>query len=141
MKKYNPKFVLFIQTQYKENYGAHAWDGKGECPQYWKFKGGEEIILSKTLSLEEALDADYIQEVVDQHKPYIEYKSECSEEYVISHDIEQYSDWVKRHKKAEKEWIFDNYNWPKTFDEVIECKAKAEEAHQKWLKQASQPFT
>ena len=26
---------LVIQTQYKENYGYHDWDGKGECPQYW----------------------------------------------------------------------------------------------------------
>jgi len=25
-----------------ENYGAHDWDGEGECPQYWKFKGGED---------------------------------------------------------------------------------------------------
>ena len=33
---------LHITTQYSENYGAHDWDGKGECPQYWKFKGGED---------------------------------------------------------------------------------------------------
>lgn len=31
---------LLIDTQYMENYGAHCWDGKGECPQGWKFKGG-----------------------------------------------------------------------------------------------------
>ena len=30
-----------ITTQYRENYGAHDWDGTGECPQYWKNKGGE----------------------------------------------------------------------------------------------------
>jgi hypothetical protein len=33
---------LMIQTQIQENYGAHDWDGKGECPQYWKFKGGND---------------------------------------------------------------------------------------------------
>jgi len=33
---------LLITTQTEENYGAHTWDGKGACPQYWKFKGGED---------------------------------------------------------------------------------------------------
>ena len=36
---------LVIQTQYKENYGAHDWDGQGECPQYWKFKGGDTFVV------------------------------------------------------------------------------------------------
>ncbi len=31
---------LLITTQTQENYGAHDWDGVGECPSYWKFKGG-----------------------------------------------------------------------------------------------------
>ena len=33
---------LLITTQTQENYGAHDWDGQGECPQYWKFKGGQD---------------------------------------------------------------------------------------------------
>jgi hypothetical protein len=33
---------LLITTQTQENYGAHDWDGEGECPQYWKFKGGQD---------------------------------------------------------------------------------------------------
>ena len=24
--------MLVIDTQYMENYGAHDWDGEGECP-------------------------------------------------------------------------------------------------------------
>ena len=36
---------LHITTQYMENYGAHDWDGVGECPQYWKFKGGEDFFV------------------------------------------------------------------------------------------------
>ena len=32
--------TLVINTQHRENYGAHDWDGKGECPQHWKYKGG-----------------------------------------------------------------------------------------------------
>lgn len=36
---------LHIYTQDQENYGAHDWDGTGECPQYWKFKGGEDFFV------------------------------------------------------------------------------------------------
>jgi hypothetical protein len=36
---------LLITTQVYENYGAHDWDGKGECPQYWKAKGGSEYVV------------------------------------------------------------------------------------------------
>ena len=48
--------ILFIiQTQVRENYGAHDWDGKGECPQSWKNKGGEEYIYFNCLSEKVAL--------------------------------------------------------------------------------------
>lgn len=33
------KNTIIITTQYKENYGAHDWDGTGSCPQGWKNKG------------------------------------------------------------------------------------------------------
>ena len=36
---------LVIVTQYQENYGAHSWDGVGDCPQYWKNKGGETYVV------------------------------------------------------------------------------------------------
>ena len=36
---------LVFYTQYRENYGAHDWDGVGDCPQYWKNKGGDAYIL------------------------------------------------------------------------------------------------
>jgi hypothetical protein len=42
----NPaNFRLVLETQTLENYGSHNWDGSGECPQGWKFKGGQSIIL------------------------------------------------------------------------------------------------
>jgi hypothetical protein len=53
------KFIITLQTQYCENYGAHAWDGEGECPQYWKNKGGSEYVAT-TLTINEALDSDYV---------------------------------------------------------------------------------
>ena len=36
---------LLITTQVYENYGAHDWDGQGECPQYWKAKGGNDYVI------------------------------------------------------------------------------------------------
>lgn len=36
---------IIFQTQIHENYGAHGWDGKGACPQYWKAKGGTEHVV------------------------------------------------------------------------------------------------
>jgi len=48
---------LLITTQTQENYGAHDWDGEGACPQYWKFKGGQDYFypLGKFGRSEEAL--------------------------------------------------------------------------------------
>jgi hypothetical protein len=37
---------LIVHTQHQENYGAHDWDGEGECPQYWKNKGGDAIVVA-----------------------------------------------------------------------------------------------
>jgi hypothetical protein len=45
---------LHIYTQDQENYGAHDWDGEGECPQYWKFKGGEDFFIPKFKGGDEA---------------------------------------------------------------------------------------
>ena len=36
---------LIITTQVFENYGHHDWDGIGECPQYWKAKGGNDYVI------------------------------------------------------------------------------------------------
>lgn len=38
---------LLIATQVYENYAAHDWDGKGECPQRWKAKGGNDYVVKK----------------------------------------------------------------------------------------------
>jgi hypothetical protein len=38
---------LLITTQVYENYGAHDWDGVGECPQYWKAKGGNDYVVKR----------------------------------------------------------------------------------------------
>ena len=49
---------LLITTQVYENYGAHDWDGVGECPQYWKAKGGNDYVV-KNINLNKATGIRY----------------------------------------------------------------------------------
>lgn len=74
---------IVIQTQYCENYGAHDWDGKGECPQYWKFKGGETYVI-RDLDVAAAMNAA---ELVAEARKYIEYANEATEEYILGWDL------------------------------------------------------
>jgi len=46
---------LLITTQVHENYGAHDWDGQGECPQYWKAKGGNDYVV-KNINVNKATE-------------------------------------------------------------------------------------
>jgi hypothetical protein len=75
---------LVIWTQYKENYGAHDWDGKGECPQYWKFKGGDTYVVR---NLSTAQINKIAQEGIPTLTDLIEYRSEASEEYILGWEI------------------------------------------------------
>ena len=72
---------LVIQTQHKENYGAHDWDGEGECPQYWKFKGGNTYVVERILPKQAV-------KIIDGGIPtltgLIESKDEYFEEYITS---------------------------------------------------------
>jgi len=45
---------LLISTQIYENYGAHDWDGVGQCPSYWKAKGGNDYVVKKFRGGDEA---------------------------------------------------------------------------------------
>ncbi len=72
---------IVIQTQFRENYGAHDWDGTGECPQYWKSKGGSTYFVDCTLA--EAQDASYWSEL----SMLINQSDDYSAEYIISQDL------------------------------------------------------
>lgn len=69
--------MLVIETQYRENYGAHDWDGEGECPQYWKFKGGSEY---KVLNVPEGVDSEAVIRMLGKE---VTWKDNYSESYVI----------------------------------------------------------
>ena len=70
-----------IQTQIRENYGAHDWDGVGECPQYWKMKGGNTYIID--CSIEDNQSPKWWQRV----EAAITERSESWEEYIISETV------------------------------------------------------
>ena len=80
---------LVLWTQVHENYGAHDWDGKGECPQHWKAKGGSEYHVelgswSDVLAL--ALAGSLPQIAADATEA-INRKNEYWDEYVLGWEI------------------------------------------------------
>ena len=95
---------IAIETQYRENYGAHDWDGIGECPQYWKFKGGETIILEVPgFRFNEEFAEKKAQMVIDSIREKIEHKSEYSEEYIIGWGFVE-DDYVTEFEKSQLEY-------------------------------------
>lgn len=82
--------MLVIRTQFMENYGAHDWDGEGECPQYWKMKGGSEYKVTNI-----PLNIDY-QEVVSMAN--VEKNNEYVREYILDWSIEgdDYMSWFEK---------------------------------------------
>ena len=87
--------MLVIRTQFMENYGAHDWDGEGECPQHWKFKGGSEYKLT---GVDPTSDIqDYIN-LAD-----VEYSNEYAREYILSATFES-DDYLSSFEKSQLEY-------------------------------------
>jgi hypothetical protein len=47
---------ILITTQVYENYGAHDWNGTGECPQHWRAKGGFDYVVKNITKLGNVTD-------------------------------------------------------------------------------------
>jgi hypothetical protein len=95
---------ILISTQYRENYGAHDWDGEGECPQYWKFKGGNEIILEVPgFDFSNEFAQKKAEMLVDSIRNQFEYNSEYAEEYIIGWEFVEDS-FVTEHEKDQLEF-------------------------------------
>jgi len=75
---------LHIVTQYMENYGAHDWDGQGACPQYWKFKGGEDYFYQLG-GVEPS--AEHIEELIFVLREQIEWDDVGSRQYITGYGI------------------------------------------------------
>jgi len=75
---------LLITTQTQENYGAHDWDGVGECPSYWKFKGGQDYkySLGSTLRSDETLA-----EIVEHFRAEIEEDNDYYRNHIIGYQV------------------------------------------------------
>jgi len=72
---------LLITTQNLENYGAHDWDGVGECPQYWKAKGGSDYVVKNFTNFNNTT------EVVMALRGQIEEDSEYYRSFIIDWEV------------------------------------------------------
>ena len=99
---------LIIDTQHRENYGAHDWDGTGECPQYWKNKGGAIYVV-------ENLSSAQVSKIRKGGTPtlskLIESSDEFSQEFIIS--IGFVDDVATPWDDYDQPWIlkYENGNW------------------------------
>ena len=75
---------LVIQTQIRENYGAHDWDGEGACPQHWKFKGGSTYVV-ENINPPSARNIEM--DGIPTLTALIENRNESFEEYILDYDI------------------------------------------------------
>jgi hypothetical protein len=72
---------LLINTQFMENYGHHDWDGVGQCPQHWKFKGGEDYFYAMG-------DYEYdIPKLVEALRSKIEWDEDYSRQYIVGYEV------------------------------------------------------
>jgi hypothetical protein len=91
---------LMITTQIQENYGAHDWDGEGQCPQYWKFKGGNDYSYAlgsharNTEALAELVTA--LSEQINEDGPYYR-------EYVVGWSVEA-DDYLTEFEQSQLEY-------------------------------------
>ena len=69
---------ILICTQVYENYGAHDWDGVGDCPQYWKAKGGNDYVVKNFTNF------NRVAETVMALRPQVE----CDDQYYREHIVD-----------------------------------------------------
>ena len=75
---------LHIVCQYEENYGSHDWNGQGECPQYWKFKGGEDYFYQ--LGAYEP-SAEHLAELVTLLRKHVTWSDQGSRQYIVGYGV------------------------------------------------------
>lgn len=89
---------LHIQTQIYENYGVHDWDGIGECPQYWKPKGGEDYFIKDFIG-NEAIAASLVATL----SPKIEQNTVGFTETVIGWNVVS-DDYLTDYERSQMEY-------------------------------------
>ena len=87
---------LLITTQVYENYGAHDWDGVGECPSYWKAKGGNDYVVKK-------INVNKVTETVMALRGQIECDNEGFREHIIGWEVVA-NDYLTEFEKSQLEY-------------------------------------
>ena len=87
---------LLITTQVYENYGAHDWDGVGQCPQYWKAKGGNDYVVKR-------ININKVTETVMALRGQIEQDNEGFRETIIGWEIVA-NDYLTEFEKDQLEY-------------------------------------
>ena len=80
---------IVFATQYLENYGAHDWDGEGECPQRWKPKGGATYVVPCTPA--QLADVEWYNAVENG----IAKRNDYEQEYIIDVQVVDAVDFVE----------------------------------------------
>jgi len=88
--------LLVVDTQFMENYGAHAWDGEGACPQYWKFKGG---CSYKVTGVPDSFDPELAVSIVS---PEIVKDNDYCREFILGYRLEA-DDWLSDFEQSQLE--------------------------------------
>ena len=88
---------LLITTQVYENYGAHDWDGVGECPQYWKAKGGNEYVIKNIKKFSQVTD------LVMVARPQIEEDNYAFREHIVDYNIVK-DDYLTEFERSQLEY-------------------------------------
>jgi hypothetical protein len=104
---------LHIVCQYAENYGAHTWDGKGACPQYWKMKGGEDYFVPLDgFNPDHEFAQKKLAMIVDSVRDKIEWNDVGSRQYVVGYGVVE-DDFLTEFERSQLE-----------YDGSITCPAK-----------------
>jgi hypothetical protein len=90
---------LHIYTQDQENYGAHDWDGKGQCPQYWKFKGGQDYFVP----MGNSINSETATAIVMAVRGDIEESNDYYISQIIGWDVVA-DDFMTDFEKSQLEW-------------------------------------
>lgn len=98
-------FALIAIYQYRENYGAHSWDGKGECPQYWKSKGEHEEVIKEGMTANEvlALTRDDVMKLINESNLGCRTRDDYVEYYLIDHMFVEFSPSIIEQVKSIQE--------------------------------------
>lgn len=95
---------LYIFTQDMENYGAHDWDGEGECPQYWKAKGGTEYIVDvEGFRWNDTFAEKNIRMVVDELRFIIDESNDYYRSSILGYEIVA-DDFLTEHEQMQLDY-------------------------------------